>query len=75
MMELSRAEEIYKHPKGHSKAELTECLKVLNAQPHRLSIAEQVVIADAHDRLDILNGVLTDVDYKVLPDTKKLKGG
>lgn len=63
-MNLEQAEKIYKHPKGHSKAELTECLKILNSQPRRLSILEQVVIADAHNRLDILNGVI-DAEYTI----------
>lgn len=57
-MKLAKAEEIYKHPKGYSRDELTECLNVLNSQPGRLTVAEQVVIADARDRLDILEGVI-----------------
>ena len=73
-MQLVEAKEIYKHPKGHTKEELTECLEILNAQPRKLSIAEQVVIADARDRLDTLNGVITDVEYRVIDYTKGLKG-
>lgn len=66
-MNLAKAEAIYHHPKGYTKAELTECLKILNAQPKRLTISEQVVIADARNRLDILEGVI-DTEYRVLPD-------
>ena len=63
-MSIEEAERIYKHPKGHSKEELTRCLEVLNTIPHRLTLAEQVVIADAHNRLDILTGVI-DVEYTI----------
>ena len=53
-MNLRQAEQIYKHPKGYPREVLTECLQVLNLQPHRLTIAEQIVIADASERLSIL---------------------
>lgn len=62
-MELNEAEQIYKHPKGYSKEELTECLTILNSYG-RLSLEEQVVIADARDRLDILEGII-DVEYEI----------
>ncbi|KKN50603.1 hypothetical protein LCGC14_0631250, partial [marine sediment metagenome] len=42
-MNLQKAKRIYKCPKGHSKNELTECLKVLNSKLGRLTLMEQVV--------------------------------
>uniref|UniRef100_A0A6M3Y401 Uncharacterized protein n=1 Tax=viral metagenome TaxID=1070528 RepID=A0A6M3Y401_9ZZZZ len=65
-MEIKEAGRIYKHPKGHTKEGLTECLRILNTQPGRLSLMEQVVIADAYDRLDILNGVI-EAEYRISP--------
>ena len=71
-MNLAKAEAIYRNPKGYSKEELAECLRILNAQPRRLTLAQQIVIADAKARRDILEGVI-DAEYRVLPD--KLLGG
>lgn len=62
-MNLEQAKAIYEHPKGHTKDELTECLRVLNVQPRRLSLMGQVVIADARD---ILEDTIMDAEYKVL---------
>ena len=57
-MDIEEAKKIYKYPKEHTKEELTLCLNVLNAISNQLTIAEQTVIADAKDRLDILEGVI-----------------
>ena len=54
-MRMTREEAlgIYKHPKGHSKGELHECLKVLDDEPVLLSSLQFEAIKDAHARLGV----------------------
>lgn len=58
-MDLEEARRIYKHPKGHTKEELHECLDVLNAEVQRtgqkLSYLQILALTDASSRLDLLN--------------------
>ena len=55
-MELDEAISIYHSPKGHSKEELRECLRVLNsmARPKQTDI-QQKALLDANLRLIALN--------------------
>ena len=54
VMTLEEAKEICASPGGHSKAELFECLRILNALPLELSPLQGLAIQDAHKRLGVL---------------------
>lgn len=52
-MTLREARAIYDSSSGHSKEELIECLRVLNAQEVEFTTLQFLAIKDAHDRLGI----------------------
>ena len=59
-MNLEEAKVIYHSPKGHSKKELCECLRILNAQPHEFNWLQALAIEDAHIRLGIPLEVISE---------------
>lgn len=69
-MDFRQAENIYRHPKGHTREELRECLGIMN-EHYIPSPLMQAVIGDAKARLDKLNGVI-DAEYTIKNDPKLL---
>ena len=55
-MTVDKAREIYNHPKGHTKEELRQCIRVLNeaAQPVELYPIQVAALTDAALRLNLL---------------------
>ncbi len=53
-MDLDKARQIYKHPKGYSKQECRDCIQTLNeaCQPVKLNNLQFVALMDAQARLN-----------------------
>ena len=53
-MDNKTARAIYGHPNGHTRAELAECVRVMNAlNPPLFNSTQFAAILDAHERLGI----------------------
>lgn len=58
-MTLDEAMAIYAKPKKHTRDELHECLRILNAQPVELTDTQFLAIQDAKERLKTIDRPVT----------------